>query len=111
MGASGFEKNAKAAIKKMGKKAGRLYVQLRTAYQEQGDHEALEKARALLQEQQNISIGDRERLFGYLEGGGKVILSEPKSLLTESSKMPDLTVRRCQSLTIIRSVCESLWSR
>ena len=74
----------------MGKKAGRLYVQLRTAYQEQGDHEALEKARALLQEQQNISIGDRERLFGYLEGGGKVILPEPKSLLTESSKMPGL---------------------
>ena len=86
----GFEENAEAAIKKMGKKAGRLYVQLRTAYQEQGDHEALEKARALLQEQQNISIGDRERLFGYLEGGGKVILSEPKSLLTESSKMPGL---------------------
>ena len=44
----------------------------------------------MLQEQQNISIGDRERLFGYLEGGGKVILSEPKSLLTESSKMPGL---------------------
>jgi tryptophanyl-tRNA synthetase len=86
----GFEENAEAAIKKMGKKAGRLYVQLRTAYQEQGDHEALEKARALLQEQQNISIGDRERLFGYLEGGGKVILSEPKSLLTESPKMPGL---------------------
>ena len=86
----GFEENAKAAIKKMGKKAGRLYVQLRTAYQEQGDHEALEKARALLQEQQNISIGDRERLFGFLEGGGKVILSEPKALLTESSKMPGL---------------------
>ena len=57
----GFEENAKAAIKKMGKKAGRRYVQLRTAYQEQGDHEALEKARAVLQEQQNISIGDRER--------------------------------------------------
>ena len=82
----------------MGKKAGRLYVQLRTAYQEQGDHEALEKARALLQEQQNISIGDRERLFGYLEGGGKVILSEPKSLLTES-KMP---TRRSEDVQVLR---------
>ena len=86
----GFEENAEAAIKKMGKKAARLYSQLRTAYQEQGDHEALEKAQALLQEQQNISLGDRERLFGYLEGGGKMILAEPKSLLTESSKMPGL---------------------
>jgi tryptophanyl-tRNA synthetase len=35
-------------------------------------------------------LGDRERLFGYIEGGGKVILTEPKALLTEASKMPGL---------------------
>lgn len=86
----GFEENAVAAIGKMGKKAARLYNQLRTAYQEQGDHAALEKAQALLKEQQNISIGDRERLYGYLEGGGKMILAEPQSLLTPASKMPGL---------------------
>lgn len=86
----GFEENAEAAIKKMGKKAGRLYSQLRTAYQEQGDHDALGKAQALLSEQQNISIGDRERLYGYLEGGGKMILAEPQALLTPASKMPGL---------------------
>lgn len=86
----GFEENAQAAIKKMGKKAAKQYSSLRTAYQEQGDHEALEKAKALLKEQQNISIGDSERLFGYLEGGGKMILSEPQSLLTKSAKMPGL---------------------
>lgn len=86
----GFEENAEAAVKKMGKKAARLYSQLRTAYQEQGDHEALSKAQALLGEQQNISIGDRERLWGYLEGGGKMILAEPQSLLTPASKMPGL---------------------
>lgn len=86
----GFEENALAAIKKMGKKAARMYTNLRTAYQEQGDHEALEKAQALLREQQNITIGDRERLFGYLEGGGKMILAEPQSLLTPASKMPGL---------------------
>ncbi len=85
-----FEENAEAAIKKMGKKTARLYSQLRTAYQEQGDHEALSKAQALLAEQQNISLGDRERLFGYLEGGGKMILAEPQSLLTPASKMPGL---------------------
>jgi tryptophanyl-tRNA synthetase len=86
----GFEENALAAIRKMGKKTARLYSNLRTAYTEQGDHEALQKARALLKEQQNISIGDRERLFGYLEGGGKMILAEPQSLLTPASKMPGL---------------------
>ena len=83
----GFEKNAEAAVRKMGKKSAQLYSKLRSAYQEQGDHEALAKAQALLKEQQNISISDRERLFGYLEGGGKKILAEPKSLLTPASKM------------------------
>ena len=86
----GFEEHAGAAIRKMGKKAGKLYSQLRTAYTEQGDQEALEKARKLLTEQQNISIEDRERLYGYLEGGGQMILAEPKALLTPSSKMPGL---------------------
>jgi tryptophanyl-tRNA synthetase len=86
----GFEENAQAAIKKMGKKSAKQYNNLRTAYQERGDHEALEKARALLKEQQNISIGDSERLFGYLEGGGRVILAEPQSLLAPASKMPGL---------------------
>jgi len=85
-----FEENAQAAVRKMGKKAARLYKELRTAYQEKGDEEALGTAQAMLAEQQNISIGDRERLFGYLEGGGKMILSEPQSMLTPASKMPGL---------------------
>jgi tryptophanyl-tRNA synthetase len=44
----------------------------------------------LLDEQQSLSLGDRERLFGYLEGGGKMILSEPRAMLTVASKMPGL---------------------
>lgn len=87
---AGFEDKARAAVQKMGKKAAKLYSNLRSAYQEQGDDEALETARALLQEQQNITLGDKERLFGYLEGGGKVILPEPQALLTPASKMPGL---------------------
>jgi len=85
-----FEEKAEAAIKKMGKKNAKLYNQLRKAYQEQGDAEALDTARALLKEQQNLTLGDTERLFGFLEGGGKVILPEPKALLTASAKMPGL---------------------
>ena len=86
----GFEEHCQAAIKKMGRKAARLYGNLRKAYVEQGDGEALERGRALLAEQQNLSIGDRERLFGYLEGGGRIILPEPQALLTEQAKVPGL---------------------
>ncbi|MBK5105340.1 MAG: tryptophan--tRNA ligase [Burkholderiales bacterium] len=86
----GFEDKAKAAVKKLGSKKGKLYNQLRTRYQEQGDEGALQAGRALLNEPQNLSMGDRERLFGYLEGGGRMILAEPQALLTESSKLPGL---------------------
>ena len=87
---TGFEDKAKAAAKKMGSRKAKLYAQLRNSYQEQGDGEALAAARALLEEQQNLSVGDRERLYGYLEGGGRMILVEPDVLLTESSKLPGL---------------------
>ena len=86
----GFEEAVELAISKMGKKAAKLYRNFRKAYQEQGDDEALERARALVQGQQNITLGDSERLLGYLEGGGKVILPEPQALLTPASKMPGL---------------------
>ncbi|MFZ5592926.1 MAG: tryptophan--tRNA ligase [Pseudomonadota bacterium] len=85
-----FAEKAEAAAKKMGKKNANLYQELRKRYQEQGDQEALETARALLEAQQNITLGDRERLFGYLEGGGRIILPEPQALLTPMSKMPGL---------------------
>ncbi len=86
----GFEELAEVAIKKMGRKNARLYRSLHKEYTEKGNQEALATARALIQEQQNVSLGDRDRLFGFLEGGGKVILPEPQSLLTETSKMPGL---------------------
>ncbi len=85
-----FESKSESAIKKMGKKNSKLYNELRRKFQEKGDHDALETARALLESQQNITIGDRERLFGYLEGGGRIILPEPQALLTKASKMPGL---------------------
>ncbi len=86
----GFEQKAEAAIKKLGAKRARLYRQLRTRFLEKGDADALAAARELVEDAQNLPLGDRERLFGYIEGGGKVILSEPKALLTEASKMPGL---------------------
>jgi tryptophanyl-tRNA synthetase len=86
----GFEEKAQAAVKKLGSKKAKLYEDLRTRYQEQGDDAALQSAQSLLDEQQSLSLGDRERLFGYLEGGGKMILSEPQAMLTVASKMPGL---------------------
>ena len=86
----GFEEKAKSAVNKMGKKQAKLYRQLRKTYQETGDDESLVKAKALLGEQQNITLGDRERLLGYIEGLGKIILIEPEALLTKASKMPGL---------------------
>ena len=87
---AGFEEKAETAAKKMGKKNNRLYHDLRKDYQEQGDSQALEKARAVIDGQQNISIGDQERLIGYLEGGGKMILPEPQALLTPTPKLSGL---------------------
>ncbi len=86
----GFEEKAEAAIKKLGSKRGALYEEMRTAYQQSGDEEALETARAMITEQQGMSMGDKERLLGYLEGGGKMILLEPEYKLTPASKMPGL---------------------
>jgi tryptophanyl-tRNA synthetase len=86
----GFEQKAEAAIKKLGAKRARLYRQLRTRFLEKGDAAALSEARTLVDDAQNLPMGDRERLFGYIEGGGKVVLTEPQALLTEASKMPGL---------------------
>lgn len=83
-----FETLAADAIKKMGKKTGALYSQLRKDFQQEGSHESLSTARALLANQSNLSLGDKDRLLGYLEGSGKIILSEPQPMLTEASKMP-----------------------
>ncbi|KPL27863.1 MAG: tryptophan--tRNA ligase [Acidithiobacillales bacterium SM1_46] len=90
----GYEQRAEEAISKLGKKNGKRYRELRTAYLEQGDAEALATARALLDRQKNITIGDKERLFGFLEGGGKIILPEPQAKLTPSAKMPGLDGRK-----------------
>ena len=85
-----FEEKAREAVKKLGSKRAKLYNELRTEYQEQGKDDALEQAKALLDDAQNLSMRDRERLFGYLEGSRKLILVEPQALLTEASRLPGL---------------------
>jgi tryptophanyl-tRNA synthetase len=86
----GFVDKAREAVKKLGAKRAKLYHELRTRFQEQGDDDALEQARALLSQAQSMSMGDRERAFGYLEGSRRVILVEPDAKLTETPKLPGL---------------------
>ena len=83
----GFEEKAEAAVKKMGPKKAKLYRSLRTRFQEQGDQDALAQAQELVNDVQNLSLGDKERLYGYIEGGGRVILAEPDAVLTETPKI------------------------
>ncbi len=87
---AGFEEKAITAAKKLGGKRTKLYLEARTAFQEKGDQDALETAKAIVHEDQSLSMGDRERLFGYLEGARRIILVEPQALLTPASKMPGL---------------------
>ncbi|HEY1150492.1 MAG TPA: tryptophan--tRNA ligase [Pseudoduganella sp.] len=90
----GFEEKAEAAVKKLGSKRAKLYNELRTGYQQNGDEAALEQAKAMLDDAQSLSMIDRERLFGYLEGSRKLILVEPQAKLTESSRLPGLDGRK-----------------
>ena len=85
-----FEEKCQNAVSKLGKKNAQLFDRLKTAYQTEGNKEALETGRALLATQPNLSLLDRERLSGYLEGCGKEIFPEPQALLTPCSKMPGL---------------------
>lgn len=89
-----FEEKARAAAQKMGKKSGGLYIELRRKYRERGDEEALRKAQALIEGQQNVPLGDRQRLLGYLEGEGLMILPEPQARLTEAARVPGLDGRK-----------------
>ena len=83
----GFEEKAEAAIRKMGPKKAKLYRSLRQAFQEQGDGKALAEAQELVNDVQNLSLGDKERLYGYIEGGGRMILAEADAVLTETPKL------------------------
>ncbi|MGZ8396974.1 MAG: hypothetical protein ACXWVB_10100, partial [Rhodoplanes sp.] len=87
-------------------KKARRYQDLRDAFQEKGDEQALEAAKQLLNDTQNLALGDRERLFGYLEGARRVILPEPQPLLTETPKVPGLDGQKMS-----KSYGNAIWLR
>jgi len=85
-----FVEKSEQSVRKLGKKLGKRYSDLRRAYKERGDEQALVQAREILNHMPNLSRGDRERLRGYLEGRSRQILVEPQAYLTKSSKVPGL---------------------
>ncbi len=87
---TGYEEKALEAVKRLGSNGARRYRELRDRYQQTGGAAALAAGQALLAEAASLAQSDRERLYGYLEGGGKIILVEPQALLTASSRMPGL---------------------
>ncbi|PKO35807.1 MAG: tryptophan--tRNA ligase [Betaproteobacteria bacterium HGW-Betaproteobacteria-7] len=86
----GFADKVEAALASLNSKSRRSFKDLRTRFQQNGDKEALERGKALLHEMTQLAPADHERLAGYLEGTGKMILVEPGYLLTPESKMPGL---------------------
>jgi tryptophanyl-tRNA synthetase len=89
-----FEQKAERAIKELGGRNITLYRQLRRRFQESGDAAALERARALVEGNTRITVADRERLLGYLEGSSVTILPEPQALLTAAPRVPGLDGRK-----------------
>jgi len=90
----GFEEKALEAVRKLGSKRAKMYAELRMEFQQQGSTDALDQAHALLGDAQNLSMIDRERLFGYLEGSRKLILVEPQVKLSVHSRLPGVDGRK-----------------
>ena len=91
---TGFEDKAEKAIAELGTRNSKLYRELRKKYQETGDGSSLEKAREIVQGNTRITVADRERLLGYLEGSSVSILPEPQVLLTPTPKLPGIEGRK-----------------
>ena len=89
-----FETKVEKAIKSLGSRNGTRYKELRRVYQEEGNQEAIASARALLEGNARLTVADRERLLGFLEGTGRSILVEPDALLTATPKVPGLDGRK-----------------
>jgi tryptophanyl-tRNA synthetase len=89
-----FEVRVHKAVKSLGGRNATRYQELRRKYQETGANDALDQARELVQGNNRITVADRERLLGYLEGGAVSILPEPQALLTATPKVPGIDGRK-----------------
>ena len=86
----GLEDKVTLILNKIGKKNAKLYREYRNRYQGKNDIESLEKGKALLVSQSNLSATDKKRLSEYLQGESEAVLPEPQPLLTRAPKIPGL---------------------
>lgn len=84
----GFEHKAGKAVEHLGSKNKKVFLDSQRKYQERGDVAALKIGQAMLESHPNMTVADRERLLGYLEGSGRSILVEPEVLFTQTPKVP-----------------------
>ena len=89
-----FEERATAAIKKLGGKPAKLYGELKTAFNQDGNADALAQAKALVAAAGSLSNDEKELLHGFLTGARKTVLPEPQALLTPTSKVIGLDGRK-----------------
>ena len=89
-----FEQKVEKAIKSLGARNASLYRSLRKDFQEKGSTDSLARGRALVEANARLTVADRDRLLGFLEGSGISILPEPEVLLTETPKVPGLDGRK-----------------
>ena len=89
-----FDAQAALALAQLGKDDARTLEKQRKAFGETGAAEALAKGDAILNKAAASIAGwtasDSELLAGHLRGSGKTILTEPRALHTEVTKLPGL---------------------
>ena len=94
-----FEQKAQKSLAKLGSEVAAKLTKLRRAFVEQGDADALARAQTLLDENLRDSVSEKERLHGYLEGVGRIILPEPNALITKEKVVTGLDGQKMSKST------------
>ena len=88
-----FQAKADAALANLSKEDARYFTKQQKTFGETGSAEALAKGEAIVRKAAAMpdwAAADTELLLGHLRGGGQTILTEPKALHTEVTKLPGL---------------------
>ncbi|MDE0645717.1 MAG: tryptophan--tRNA ligase [Gammaproteobacteria bacterium] len=85
-----WEDLAFRALSRLPKKLKQKYIEARTQFIEQGLTDNIARLQEQLKDQHYLTEDETERLLGYLEGVGRMILSEPQAMLTDKPALPGL---------------------
>lgn len=85
-----WEELAERALERLPKTFRRQYQQVRKEFIERGVVDGVDRVREQLKERHNLTEVEYDRLSGFLEGSGRMILPEPQALLTDRPALPGL---------------------